>query len=128
MNVTVLAIESSPHQGFAWDVRLAVGCEELLYTFVREDIRIGDKLGWGLNSDPQFRKVFKWNNHIMVKVTLMVMQIAKGETVELPMMIGRFYSQEEARAYMERYWQEKEQHLTDEDLEPAALLDSSSTV
>jgi chromosome segregation and condensation protein ScpB len=57
----------------------------------------------------------------MVKVTLMTMQIAKGETVELPMMIGRFYTPEEARAYMEQYWQEKEQHLTKEELEPVTI-------
>jgi hypothetical protein len=121
MNVIVLAIEPNPRQDSAWDVKLTVGNEEFVYPFIREDIRIADKLGWGLNSDPRFRKAFKWNNHIMVKVTLMTMQIAKGETVELPMMIGRFYTPEEARAYMEQYWQEKEQHLTKEELEPVTI-------
>jgi hypothetical protein len=97
MNVEVLAIESKSDAG-AVDVCLRVGQQDSTVRFTTGITYIGDQPIQTLDYEQSFWESFKFNQHIIFRVMGLVRLLLAGETVELPIVVGRLHTPEELQA------------------------------
>ncbi|MBN8561669.1 MAG: hypothetical protein J0L70_14150 [Leptolyngbya sp. UWPOB_LEPTO1] len=94
MNIQVLKIESNSEN--QWSVKLLIGQHEAIYPFTQEEVMIADRPVVGIVSDPTFRKFFKFNQHIISKITRLLVQKVNGESIEFPVEVGHFLTPDQA--------------------------------
>jgi hypothetical protein len=105
MNVEVLAIENKSDAG-AVDVCLRVGQQESTVRFTTGITHIGDQPIQTLDYEQSFWESFKFNQRIIFRVMGLVRRLClserasllAGETVELPIVVGRLHTPEELQA------------------------------
>lgn len=69
---------------------------------MREIVPVGKYQGWSLTAEPRFYQMLQFNQHITHQVNQLLQQVIRGDTVELPVDVGQFYSPEAAQAEMAR--------------------------
>lgn len=101
MNVQVLKIEPGSDTN-SWTVWLALPNQQLSFRFVCETVPVGRDQGWVLTAEPYFYQTFQFNQHVTHQVNQLVQQVIRGDSIELPVEVGEFYSPEAAQAEMAR--------------------------
>jgi hypothetical protein len=101
MNVQVLEIRPGSDAN-SWNVWLAMPNQHLCFCFVCETVSVGKYQGWSLTAEPRFYQTFQFNQHITRRVNQLVQQVIQGDSVDLPVNVGHFYSPEAAQAEMLR--------------------------
>lgn len=97
MNVKILAIESGK-EADSLDVLLSIGDEKKSFRFIRKFDLIGGHKIQMIKHEDKFWETFKFNQHIVFKVTELVLGKYRGEVLELPGDLGEFGPKVEAIA------------------------------
>ncbi|MFB2894314.1 hypothetical protein ACE1CI_15495 [Aerosakkonemataceae cyanobacterium BLCC-F50] len=97
MKVRILAIEFQKDAD-SLDVLMSLGEEERYFKFTRHFDTINQQKIQVVNHDNSFWETFKFNQHIIFKVTRLVLRKYRGEELKLPVDIGEFGNPEEALA------------------------------
>lgn len=99
MTVKLVAIKPGVETN-CWDVVLDIANQLVEFSFVRQSIAIGQRMGWVLTGEPRFYEMFQFNQHITAQVNLLLRQVIQGQALELPLELGVFYTPEQAHAIM----------------------------
>lgn len=99
MNVQVLKIELGIAANSS-EVWLALPNQQLRFRFVREPVPVGKHQDWMLTAELRFYQTLQFNQHITHHVNQLLEQVIRGDSVELPVDMGQFYSPEAAQAEM----------------------------
>ena len=97
MNVRILAVESG-NEADSLDVLLSIGEEKKSFRFIREFDLIGGHKIQIIKHEDKFWETFKFNQHIVFKVTELVLGKYRGEVLELPADLGKLSTKVEAIA------------------------------
>jgi hypothetical protein len=97
VNVEVVAIENTLDAGIL-EVRLRVGQQESSVRFATGMIQIEEQAIQTLDYEQGFWDAFKFNQHIVFRVMGLVRSVLAGETVALPIVVGRLHTAEELQA------------------------------
>ena len=97
MNVKILAVESGK-EADSLDVLLSIGEEKKSFRFIREFDLIGGHKIQIIKHEDKFWETFKFNQHIVFKVTELVLGKYRGEVLELPADLGKLGTKVEAIA------------------------------
>ena len=97
MNVKILAVESGK-EADSMEVLLSIGEEKKSFRFIREFDLIGGHKIQIIKHEDKFWETFKFNQHIVFKVTELVLGKYRGEVLELPADLGKLGTQVEAIA------------------------------
>lgn len=97
MNVRILAVESG-NEADSLDVLLSIGEEKKSFRFIREFDIIGGHKIQIIKHEDKFWETFKFNQHIVFKVTELVLGKYRGEVLELPADLGKLSTKVEAIA------------------------------
>lgn len=97
MNVKILAVESGK-EADSMEVLLSIGEEKKSFRFIREFDLIGGHKIQIIKHEDKFWETFKFNQHIVFKVTELVLGKYRGEVLELPADLGKFGPKVEAIA------------------------------
>lgn len=97
MNVKILAVESGK-EADSIDLLLSIGEEKKSFKFIREFDLIGGHKIQIIKHEDKFWETFKFNQHIVFKVTELVLGKYRGEVLELPADLGEFGPKVEAIA------------------------------
>jgi hypothetical protein len=94
VSLQVLKIESNFEN--QWSVKLLIGQYEATYPFSQEEVMICNRPVVGITSDLTFRKFFRFNHHIISKITRLLVQKVNGEMIEFPVEVGLFLTPDQA--------------------------------
>ena len=97
INVKILAVESG-NEADSLDVLLSIGEEKKSFRFIREFDLIGGHKIQIIKHEDKFWETFKFNQHIVFKVTELVLGKYRGEVLELPADLGKLSTKVEAIA------------------------------
>ena len=97
MNVRILAVESGK-EADSLEVLLSIGEEKKSFRFIREFDLIGGHKIQIIKHEDKFWETFKFNQHIVFKVTELVLGKYRGEVLELPADLGKLSTKVEAIA------------------------------
>jgi hypothetical protein len=110
MNVIVVSIapkQTSPQTlESKWEITLLINHQESKYEFTRRTVPIGDRQGWVLSAEPDFYKMFQYNQKITQQIDRLIQQVARGELVDLPFEVGVFLSSEAVQTEIAHRWDE----------------------
>ena len=95
MIATVLSIKQKNSDTF--DIDMSLGAEEYEFVFTVERDAIDERF-LAIAEDPQFSKLFKFNDHIATNVIKLVAKVINEKVVELPVEVGDFGTYEQALA------------------------------
>ncbi|NJS12652.1 MAG: hypothetical protein HC789_20895 [Microcoleus sp. CSU_2_2] len=94
MNVKIWAVESGK-EADSIEVLLSMGEDKKSFKFLREFDVIGGHKIQTIKHEDKFWETFKFNQHIVFKVTELVLGKYRGEVLELPAELGKFGTQAE---------------------------------
>jgi hypothetical protein len=97
MNVKILAVELEKKTD-SMEVLLSIGEEKKSFKFIRNFDVIGGQKIQMIKHEDKFWETFKFNQHMVFKVTELVLGKYRGEVLELPAELGKFGTQAEAIA------------------------------
>jgi hypothetical protein len=86
MSVKFLAIQ--PESPKKWRVKLEIDGKVVVYRFVREDFQLDGRVAFGISSESAFRQTFRFNYPMRKRITDLLMSIAQGESLHLPIDLG----------------------------------------
>ena len=95
MIATVLSIKQKDSDTF--DIDMSLGAEEYRFVFTVERDAVDEKF-LAIAEDPQFSKLFRFNDHIATNTIELVAKMINEKVVKLPVDVGDFGTCEQALA------------------------------
>jgi hypothetical protein len=86
MSVKFLAIQSEPPK--TWHVKLEIDGKVVDYRFMREDFQVDGRAAFGISSEPAFRQTFRFNHPMLKHITDLLISVAQGDSLRLPIDLG----------------------------------------
>ena len=93
MKTKLISIKTEPNNS-NFHALVLIGDEQYRFTFAVENSTVAGRQIQGIRGDKNFLNTFRFNQNLGVAIYQLVSQFNEGKTLELPVEIGDFYSEE----------------------------------